>query len=82
MFLQLYESYSTEVKERAKQLLGKEISSTQSVSPTSLKFCINREQLGSFVELRFTESATFSEDLTDESLKNYLESKSKRKHPT
>lgn len=48
VFLHLHDSYSTEIKERAKQLLGEEICSSEFVSPTSLKLCVNGEQLKSF----------------------------------
>lgn len=74
-FLPKYDAYCTEISERARQLLGTETASTEAVAASSLKFCVDRDQLESFIELGFIEGVNDYDNLSNDKLRLYLESK-------
>ena len=74
VFLRSYDSYVTEVQERARQIVDSSVS-TEPVKPVNLKFCVDAEWLESTVALGFIEPIDTVEQLTDERFRAYLDSK-------
>lgn len=72
VFLREYYKYVLELKERAKQLLGVVHYTTESVLPTSLKFCLDRDEFEFITDCGFIEGADDYETLSDEYLRLYL----------
>jgi transposase InsO family protein len=75
VFLRLYDQYVEEVRARAQQLVPGEVS-TEAVRPVKLKFCVDPEYLESIIALGFIKDVQSYESLTDEILRQFLETKS------
>lgn len=55
-FLRDYDQYSREIIERAKRLVGDQVTSTETSKPVQVRSCVNAEWLESVVDLCFIEA--------------------------
>lgn len=63
------------MSERAQQITGEDVLSTDNAKPVQLKFGVNSIWLESVIDLEFIKGVTKYEDLTDDQLRTYLDSK-------
>lgn len=77
MFLRAYDQYVTDIAERAKQLIGKDVVSTEECTPVNLKFCVDSKWLESLKDLDFLDGVSAYGELTDTVLRSFLEKKAK-----
>jgi hypothetical protein len=74
-FLALYDQYSTEVQERARQLTAQDTVTTEPIRPVNLMFCVDIDWLESTIS-RLIEGISTYEELDDTVLRKYLGEKS------
>lgn len=72
-FPRLYDQYSKEIEERARQLLVPDTLSTEAVSPVHLKFLVDADWIEYVIELGFIADVSSYDTLTDEHLRTYLD---------
>lgn len=75
LFLRAYDKYTREVTERARQLTGQETITEEATTPVHLKYCVDGEWLESLLDLNLIEDVSTYEDLEDQVLRRYLETK-------
>lgn len=71
----MYDSYVFEIQKRAKQLLGDDSVFAESVTPTSYKFGVDRDELNSFIDCKLIEGMAGYGDLGGTSLRSNLETR-------
>lgn len=72
-FVRQYDQYLKEVKARALQLAFVDSTTTVSVRPVNIFYCVDAEWLESTIELEYIPGVKTMSDLTDELLRQYLE---------
>ena len=72
VFLRAYDAYCREVCARASQLTQESSTPLQPVSPVSILYCVDDEQLESAAECRMINGCTDVEDLTSTQLRAFL----------
>lgn len=68
-FLRAYDQYSKKIQDRARQLVGKSVVSTEAVTPVHLNVCVDLEWIESLIDLGFMEDVTSYDVLTEELLR-------------
>lgn len=70
-----YDAYVLQINEYVNQLLEDKHHSSESVQPTSLKYCVDREQLEFFIDCEFIDNVLSYDALTDTVIRMYLDSR-------
>ena len=65
LFLRAYEQYAREVNERARQVVGEDVISTEAAKPVQMKYCVNAEWLESLIDLDFIPNVSSYNSLSD-----------------
>lgn len=76
VFLRAYDAYCREVYARASQLNQDASTSVEPVSPVSLLYCVDAEQLESAVQCGMIDGCTDVDRLTTEALRTFLDNES------
>lgn len=73
VFLRAYDAYGREVLARSSQLTSESTIPLQPISPVSIRYCVDAEQLESAVECHLIYGYTDVEQLNSEQLRDFLE---------
>lgn len=75
VFLRSYDQYARYITDRAKQLVGKDIVTSEPITPVQLKICVDPDLIQSIIDLDFLPDVSPYDDRTDEPLRTYSDSK-------
>lgn len=81
-FLRRYDAYCKEVKSRIYQLAQESSVSLEPSRPVVIYFCVDADHVESAVECDMNPSCTSVEELTDKSLRSFLDSEGQETQPS